>query len=59
MAIVVGIEEWENILETLAELSDPEYLVSIKQARREIELGQGMSLEQLEAEVSKAQKRGR
>ena len=43
MAVVVGIEEWENILETLAELNDPEYLESIREARREIELGQTLT----------------
>jgi antitoxin YefM len=47
MAVVVGIEEWESILETLAELNDPEYLDSIREARREIELGQTLTLDEL------------
>ena len=54
MAVVVGIEEWQNIVETLAELDDPEYLESIKEARREIELGQILTLEELRAELAKA-----
>ncbi|HLB28866.1 MAG TPA: type II toxin-antitoxin system Phd/YefM family antitoxin [Dehalococcoidia bacterium] len=54
MAMLLGIEEWENILETLAELADPEYLASIQEARREIELGQVVGLEELQAEVEKA-----
>lgn len=53
MAVVVGIEEWQNIVETLAELDDPEYLDSIKEARREIELGQSLSLDELRAELAK------
>jgi antitoxin YefM len=53
MAVLVGIAEWENIRETLAELNDPEYLESIRQARREIELGQSLSLEELRAELAK------
>lgn len=58
MAVVVGIEEWENITETLAELNDPEYLRSIKEARREIELGQGISLDELKAEFAKTREHG-
>ena len=55
MAILIGIEEWENILETLAELNDPEYLASIQEARQEIEQGQMLSLDKLRAELSKAE----
>ncbi len=54
MAMVVGIEEWENIVETLAELNDPEYLASIREARREVELGETLTLEELKAELAKA-----
>lgn len=54
MAVVLGIEEWENIVETLAELADPEYLESIKEARREIALGQTLTLEELRQELAKA-----
>lgn len=53
MAVVIGIAEWENILETLSELDDPEYLESIKEARHEIELGQTLTLEELKAELAK------
>ena len=53
MAVVVGIDEWENIVETLAELNDPAYLRSIKDARREIELGQTLTLDELKAELAK------
>lgn len=53
MAVVVGIGEWENIVETLAELNDPAYLKSIKEARREIELGQTLTLDELKAELAK------
>lgn len=52
--VVVGIEEWENIVETLAELNDPEYLASISEARREIELGKSLTLAELRAELAKA-----
>ncbi len=54
MAVVVGIQEWENILETLAELDDPEYLESIKEARQEIELGRTLTVEELRDELAKA-----
>ncbi len=54
MAVVIGIEEWENIMETLEELNDPEYLESVKEARREIELGQTLTLEELRAELAKS-----
>src|SRR5437762_13808494 len=54
MAVVLGIEEWENIVDTLAELNDPEYLQSIKEARREIELGQTLTVDELKAELAKA-----
>lgn len=53
MAVVVGIREWENIVETLAELHDPEYLASVSEARREIELGQVVTLDELKAEFAK------
>lgn len=53
MAVVIGIDEWRNIVETLAELNDPEYLTSVKEARREIELGQSLTLDELKAELSR------
>jgi len=54
MAVVVGIEEWENIVETLAEMRDPEYLESIREARQEIELGRTLTLEELRVELARA-----
>ncbi len=54
MAVVIGIEEWENIIETLEELNDPEYLESIKESRREIERGQTLTLDQLREEMAKS-----
>ena len=53
MAVIIGIEEWENIVETLAELTDSDYLDSIREARREIQSGDVVSLEELWAEVKK------
>lgn len=55
MAVVVGIVEWQNIVETLAELDDPEYLASIQEARHEIALGQTLTVDELRAEFAKAQ----
>ena len=49
LAIVLGIEEWENLTETISEMNDSEYLESIKQARAEIERGLGLSLDELKA----------
>ncbi len=54
MAVLIGIEEWENIVETLAELHDPDYVASITEARKEIELGQTLTLDQLRDELAKA-----
>jgi len=55
MAVVIGIEDWEHILETLAELNDPDYLASIKEARHEIELGHTLTLDELKEELAKSQ----
>lgn len=53
MVVMVGIEEWENIVETLAELKDKEYLQSIKQARKEIALGKGISFASLQKNLAR------
>ena len=53
--VIVGIEEWQNVIETLAELDDPAYIQSTKQARREIELGETLTLEELRRELARAQ----
>ena len=54
MAVVVGIQEWENILETLAELDDPEYLQSVREARDDIARGEGLTLDALRQELAQA-----
>jgi len=51
MAALVNIEELENILETLAELSNPAYLESIKEARDDYRKGRVYTLEELEKMV--------
>ena len=54
VAVVLGIEEWENIVETLSELEDPSHVASIKEARREIELGKTLTLKELRRELAKS-----
>ena len=54
VAVVLGIEEWENIVETLSELEDPSHVASIKEARREIELGKTLTLKELHRELAKS-----
>ena len=54
VAVVLGIEEWEDIVETLSELEDPSHVASIKEARREIELGKTLTLEELRRELAKS-----
>ena len=53
VAVVLGIEKWENIVETLSELEDPSHVASIKEARREIKLGKTLTLEELRRELAK------
>ena len=45
-------ESVEDILATVEILSDPELIAQIRQGEREIEAGEGISLEELEAQVS-------
>ena len=45
-------EPIENILATVEILSDPELVDQIRQGEREIEAGEGISLEELEAQIS-------
>lgn len=45
-------EPIENILATVEILSDPELVAQIRQGEREIEAGEGISLEELEAQRS-------
>jgi prevent-host-death family protein len=48
MAALVNIEELENILETLAELSNSAYLRSIKEARDDYKKGRVYTMEEME-----------
>ncbi len=43
-----------NIVETLSELEDPSHVASNKEARREIELGKILTLEELRRELAKS-----
>ena len=45
-------EPIEDILATVEILSDPELVAQIRQGEREIEAGEGISLEELEAQIS-------
>ena len=45
-------ERAEEILATVEILSDPELVAQIRQGEREIEAGEGISLEELEAQIS-------
>ena len=45
-------ESFDEILATVEVLSDPELLAQIRQGEREIEVGEGISLEELEAQIS-------
>ena len=45
-------EPIENTLATVEILSDPELVAQIRQGEREIEAGEGISLEELEAQIS-------
>jgi antitoxin YefM len=51
VAVVISVDEWENILETLSELNDSEYLESIRQSRQEVERGETLTLDALKAEL--------
>lgn len=42
----------EEILATVEILSDPELVAQIRQGEREVEAGEGISLEELEAQIS-------
>ena len=45
-------ERAEEILATVETLSDPDLVAQIRQGEREIEAGEGVSLEELEAQIS-------
>lgn len=46
------IETMKEILATIEILSDPDLVAQIRQGEREIEAGEGVSLEELEAQIS-------
>jgi prevent-host-death family protein len=53
-AVMVSIDEYREILEileTVEELEDEEYLAGIREAREDIALGRTMTLEELEERV--------
>jgi prevent-host-death family protein len=47
LAAIVSIEAYEDLLETVAELADPEYLASIREARAQYRAGEVDSLQDL------------
>lgn len=54
-AVMLGIDQYQEILEileTAAELNDPEYMEGIREAREDIRLGRTMTLEELERLIS-------
>ena len=47
LGVVISFEDYEDLLETVGELSDPVYLASIRQARTEYKAGEVDTLEDL------------
>jgi PHD/YefM family antitoxin component YafN of YafNO toxin-antitoxin module len=47
IAVLISIDDFEDMLETIGELSDPEYLASIKEARAEYQRSEVDTLEDL------------
>jgi prevent-host-death family protein len=47
LAAIVSIEDYEDMLETVAELADPEYLASIREARAQYQAGEVDTLQDL------------
>lgn len=48
-AVLVGVDEWESLQETLFWLSQPGIAESVADARAEIQAGNGLSEEQIRA----------
>lgn len=46
-AVIVDIEKYLEVQQALKEFSDPEYLASLLEARREIRAGQGVPAEEV------------
>jgi PHD/YefM family antitoxin component YafN of YafNO toxin-antitoxin module len=40
LAVIVSMDDYEDMLETVAELADPEYLASIQEARAQYQAGE-------------------
>lgn len=53
-AVVISLDDYEDILETEAELRDPEYLASIGESRRQYELGEVGSMLDIYASLERA-----
>ncbi|MET4782915.1 type II toxin-antitoxin system Phd/YefM family antitoxin [Glaciihabitans sp. UYNi722] len=49
-AMLVGVDEWESLHETLFWLSQPEIVQNVAAAKAEVVAGQGLSEEQIRAE---------
>lgn len=47
VAVLVEVERYLEMQETLREFSDPEYLAALLEARDEIEAGKGIPLEEV------------
>lgn len=47
VAVVVDVEKYLEVHQALKEFSDPEYLVSLLEARREIRRGEGVAAEEV------------
>jgi len=56
-AVVISLEEYEDILETEAELRDPEYLASIAESRLQYELGEVGDMSDIYASLERARRR--
>ncbi|MBM4466172.1 MAG: type II toxin-antitoxin system Phd/YefM family antitoxin [Chloroflexi bacterium] len=47
IVVLISIDDFEDLMETVGELSDPEYLASIREARAEYKRGEVDTLEDL------------
>ncbi len=47
IVVLISVDDFEDMLETIGELSDPEYLASIREARAEYQRGEVDTLEDL------------
>lgn len=49
-AVVISVEEWESLHETIEILSDPEMMAAIREARTDIEHGDVFTTDEVVAE---------